>query len=337
MADSKKNNQETVLDIKQLSIQNRKTKKALLHELDLTIKAGEMVGLVGESGSGKSITASAIMGLLPKQLEISQGEIMLQGHRVDHYSQKLIRSLRGKEMAMVFQDYNGSLTPFVKIGKQMVEIIRIHKEVSKKEAKQIAIEALQRVKLPEERVFASYPFELSGGQKQRVGIAMAMIHKPALLIADEPTMALDVITGERILELIDELRQESNCAVLYITHHLYEVLNRANRIAVMYGGYIIEEGLSKTIETQPKHPFTDLLLKSRPSLTLQQDRLAVIPGEPGNVAQTGCPFVNRCPKRDDKCMDTRSGHVLLNDNHLVACHLYSEHVKVKDYYEVQLT
>lgn len=329
MVDSREHSPQTVLEIKQLSIQNRKSKKVLLHDLDLTIRAGEMVGLVGESGSGKSITASAILGLLPKPLEITHGEIMLKGHRIDHYSPKQLGALRGKEVAMVFQDYHGSLTPFVKIGKQMVEVIRIHQDVSKKEAKQMALEALLRVMLQAERVFSSYPFELSGGQKQRVAIAMAMIHKPALLIADEPTTALDVITGKHILQLIDELRKEANCAVLYITHHLSEVLNRANRIAVMYGGHKIEEALSKTIEVQPKHPFTDLLLKSRPSLTLQQSRLAVIPGEPGDVAQTGCPFVNRCPQKYDRCMNERIESVFLNETHFVTCQLYSEHMKKK--------
>ncbi|TWI54103.1 ABC transporter ATP-binding protein [Halalkalibacter nanhaiisediminis] len=337
MADSKNNNQQSVLEIKQLSIQNSQTQKVLINGLDLTIRAGEMVGLVEESGSGKSITASTIMGLLPKQLEISQGEVIFQGHRIDYDSKKQLRRLRGKEMAMVFQDYNGSLTPFVKIGKQMVEVIRIHKDVSKKEAKQMALWALRRVKLPEERVFTSYPFELSGGQKQRVAIAIAMIHKPALLIADEPSTALDAVTGEHILELIDELRQESNCAVLYITHHLGEVLNRASRIAVMYGGHIVEEAVSKAIGAQPQHPFTDLLLKARPSFMSRQERLAVIPGDPGNVAETGCPFVHRCPKRNDKCLHERSEHIFLNDHHRVACHLYSEHENANYYDEVLST
>lgn len=322
---SKENNcRQPILEIKQLSIQNPSTKKVLVHELDLTIRAGEMIGLVGESGSGKSITASAVMGLLPKPLEISHGEILLQGERVDHYSPKQYRLIRGKKLAMVFQDYNGSLTPFVKIGKQLVEVIRIHKDITKKEAKGLALEVLQRVNLPGEQVFESYPLQLSGGQKQRVAIAMAMIHRPALLIADEPTTALDVITAESTLELIYELCQESNCAVLFITHQLREVLNRADRIAVMYGGYKLEDAVAKTIKTQPKHPFTDLLLKSLPSLGIHQKSLAIIPGEPGNVALKGCPFVHRCPQKHDSCLETRSELMELNANHCVACHLYKD-------------
>lgn len=324
----KENNLQPILEIKRLSIQNQITKKVLVHELDLRIRAGEMVGLVGESGSGKSITASAIMGLLPKPLGISHGEIFLQGERIDHYSPKKYRMIRGKNIAMVFQDYNGSLTPFVKIGKLLVEVIRIHKDITKKEAKGLALEALQRVNLPGERVLESYPFQLSGGQKQRVAIAMAMIHRPALLIADEPTTALDVITAESTLELINELRQESNCSVLFITHQLREVLNRADRIAVMYGGYKLEETFAKTIKTQPKHPFTDLLLKSLPSLGLHQKSLAVIPGEPGNVALKGCPFVHRCPQKHDRCLETRSELQKLNAHHYVACHLYKDFEEV---------
>ncbi|MCT8137030.1 ABC transporter ATP-binding protein [Anaerobacillus sp. CMMVII] len=308
-----------VLQIKGLSIKNKQNKQQLLHSLDLTINPGEMVGLVGESGSGKSITASAILGLLPRQLEINQGEISFQGNRIDHLPQQRLRPLRGRHMAMIFQDYNGSLTPFIKIGKQMIETLRIHEKITKKEARERALEALQRVKLPETRVFENYPFELSGGQKQRVAIAMAMMLHPALLIADEPTTALDVVTGERILELIKDLQSELKCGVLLISHHLGEVLKWSDRIAVMYGGHLVEEGTTRIVG---QHPYTSLLLQSRPQLTNEFTELKLIPGEPGNVSELGCPFVNRCPSRVEKCWESNLKLVYLQANHRVSCHLF---------------
>lgn len=309
-----------ILQLNDVSIQNKRTGQQLLKSVSLSINPGEMVALVGESGSGKSITASLIMGLLPRQLQLSGGAIFFQGEKIDQLSQKHYRKLRGKEMSMIFQDYNGSLTPFIKIGDQMVETLQVHGKLSKKAAKELALAALNQVKLPEKRVFDSYPFQLSGGQKQRAAIAMAIMLKPALIIADEPTTALDVITGEKILALIKELQLDLQCGVLLISHHLGEVLKWSDRVAVMYGGRLVEEGLATEIG---QHPYTDLLLRSRPQLTNEREMLKMIPGEPGNISLQGCPFANRCPKKINKCLEDIE-EVLIKENHRVSCHLLNE-------------
>ncbi|MFN7249972.1 MAG: ABC transporter ATP-binding protein [Anaerobacillus sp.] len=309
-----------ILQLNDVSIQNKRTGQQLLKSVSVSINPGEMVALVGESGSGKSITASLIMGLLPRQLQLSGGVIFFQGEKIDQLPQKLYRKLRGREMSMIFQDYNGSLTPFIKIGDQMVETLQVHEKLSKKAAKEQALAALHQVKLPEKRVFDSYPFQLSGGQKQRAAIAMAIMLKPALIIADEPTTALDVITGEKILELIKELQLDLQCGVLLISHHLGEVLKWSDRVAVMYGGRLVEEGLTKEIG---QHPYTDLLLRSRPQLTNEREMLKMIPGEPGSISLQGCPFANRCPKKVNKCHEDIE-EVFLKENHRVSCHLLNE-------------
>ncbi|WP_088105750.1 ABC transporter ATP-binding protein [Halalkalibacter urbisdiaboli] len=313
-----------VLQTNKLSITNRKNNKQLLHGLDLTVHKGEMLGLVGESGSGKSLTASAIMGLLPKGLFINQGTIYVEGEEIQQLHPRQYQRLRGKKLGMIFQDYNGSLTPFYSIGKQMIETIRTHQSCSKQEANERVVEFLERVKLPAQRVFSSYPFELSGGQKQRVAIAMVMMLKPSLLIADEPTTALDVLTGERILDLIKELQSDLGCGVLFITHHISDVLKRADQVAVLYGGHRVEYGEMKRIKQHPKHPFTELLLQSQPSIGNQLERLPVIPGEPGQISTAGCPFVHRCPNRLERCNVEALRETVFAENHRACCHLYDQ-------------
>ncbi|WP_258881297.1 ABC transporter ATP-binding protein [Paenibacillus sp. sptzw28] len=300
--------------------------RSLVHGVDLSVYPGEMIGLVGESGSGKSVTAAAVLGLLPKPLHVTSGHIYLEGMKLCSLSERERRRVRGKRIAYMFQNYQGSFTPFMKIGKQLVETIRSHEQAGVKEARETAMEWLNRVQLPAARVFASYPFQLSGGQLQRASLAAALMLKPSLLIADEPTTALDVLTGEGVLELIADLRKDTNCAVLLISHDLNHVLKHTDRMAVMYGGRLIEEGATKDVRMNPQHPYTQLLLKARPVLTAARmpGKLAAIPGEPGSVAEQGCPFGNRCPSRTQQCAETPPEMKKIREGHVAACHLNHE-------------
>ncbi|MGB8957262.1 MAG: ABC transporter ATP-binding protein [Tumebacillaceae bacterium] len=259
----------TILQVEQLNVhvQQSKQRLPLVHDVSLTIRQGEMLALVGESGSGKSVTASAVLGLMPRSLHVAGGRILFGGENVLDWPDKRRRQLRGSQIGYVFQDYQGCFTPFLKIGKQLVEIIRTHRDLTAQAARKLAIEWLDQVALPPERVFNSYPFQLSGGQRQRAALAAAMMLQPALLIADEPTTALDVLTGERVLDLLKQLQEQTGCAVLLISHDLRQVLKRADTIAVMKEGRIVESGATETIQHHASHPYARMLLKARPLLS----------------------------------------------------------------------
>lgn len=313
-----------LLEIKDLSISSisahKKQKTKLVKKISFTIRPGEMLGLVGESGSGKSLTATALLGLLPKSLKVSEGQIKFRGRELINLSEKEMRPLRGKEIAYIFQNYQGSFTPFIRIGNQLVEALRSHDKISKLDAKQKALIWLERVKLPAEQVFTSYPHQLSGGQLQRAALAAALMFQPYLIVADEPTTALDVLTSENILDLLVDLQKEFNCAVLLISHNLNHVLKRTDSMVVMYGGQIVEKGLTREIRKNPTHPYTKLLLQARPVLSGGvPEKLVVIPGEPGIIAEQGCSFALRCPKSFKKCSilpEIQS----VGDSHWIACH-----------------
>lgn len=315
---------EPVLHIRNLSIGSIDSKgtvtKEVVRSLDLTIHAGEMLALVGESGSGKSVMASAILGLLPRSLKITAGRISFNGTSIITMSEKERRGLRGKRIGYIFQNYQGSFTPYITIGKQLVEAIRSHERVSAKRAKEVALEWLHKVQLPAERVFQSYPFQLSGGQLQRASLAAALMLQPSLIIADEPTTALDVLTGEQVLDLLNVLRKEAGCAVLFISHDLTHVFRRTDRMAVMYGGRIIETGPTERIGQYPRHPYTEMLLKAKPVLSGPvTGRLAAVSGEPGLVSLQGCPFSLRCSRRTERCSYMPAMEVIEHE-HAVACH-----------------
>ncbi|MBH5316429.1 ABC transporter ATP-binding protein [Paenibacillus sp. GSMTC-2017] len=259
---------ESVLRVEQLYIDAylHNKSKSLVHGISFSIQKGKTFALVGESGSGKSVTASAIIGLLPKALRIRAGHIFFREESILTQTAHDRRELRGKQIGIVYQDYQGSFTPSIKIGNQLVEMIRSHRKLSKSDASDLAKLWLARVALPVERVYLSYPFELSGGQRQRIAIAAALMLEPSLLIVDEPTTALDVITSALILDLIAQLQAETGCAVLHISHHLRQVLQRANHIAVMQEGKIVEQGNAKQIRFWPLHPYTKMLLEACPKL-----------------------------------------------------------------------
>lgn len=241
--------------------------------VNLTVQAGEWLALVGESGSGKSVTASAIGGLLPPQLTCVSGEIHLEGVNLMEKTEKEFQRVRGKDISYIFQDYQGAFTPFYTIGKQMDEMVRTHTNLSKAERKEHSYLSLKQVGLPEERVYKSYPFQLSGGQLQRAAIAMATILKPKLLIADEPTTALDSLTSMKVLDLINQLRKKTNCGVLFITHDLRHVRKYADNVAIMYRGKIVEYGKKEAVFQHLQHPYTKQLFAAIPPLRETPSRL----------------------------------------------------------------
>lgn len=250
----------------------------IVKDADFTLGQNEILGIVGESGSGKSVTSLAVMGLLPKGiLEVTSGKIEFAGKDVSAMSQKELRNLRGNDIAMIFQEPMSSLNPSLKCGRQVEEILAEHTSLSKKEIKAKVLSLFEKVKLPEpEKLYNRYPHEISGGQKQRVMIAMAIACKPKLLIADEPTTALDVTVQKEIILLLKELQQETKMSILFISHDLSLVSEIANRVLVMYRGDIVEQGLVIDIFNNPKHTYTKALISSRPSLDVRLKRLPTI-------------------------------------------------------------
>ncbi len=310
-----------LLVVENLSVNMRNSREKLICNLHFSIPQGEVFGLVGESGSGKSLTATVILGMLSKSLEVTSGSVKLGQSEITSLSERELRKIRGQDIAYLSQNYQSFFTPFIKVGKQFIEIIRCHTDMSKKEAKKVAIHWLDKVHLPAERVFNSFPDELSGGQLQRASIASAIMFRPKLIIADEPTTALDVLTGERILDLLCELKEELNCSILLISHDLKHIINRTNTVGVMYGGNIVEMGKTSAVVSEPIHPYTKLLLQSR--LKLNKHIPHVLPtmhGEPGLVAKEGCPFSKRCPSVVKSC-DKVVPISTLDNHHFAACHL----------------
>ncbi|GIQ68378.1 ABC transporter ATP-binding protein [Xylanibacillus composti] len=260
----------------QVAVSEQNQSRLLVQNISFSIRQGEMLAIVGESGSGKSVTAAAIGGLLPKSLR-SSGQIWLHNRSLHEWHADDRKRLRGQEIGWVFQNYKGSFTPFMRIGTQLMELVRTHERLSKKEAKARVFDWLEKVGLPPKRVYESYPFQLSGGQCQRVALAAALMPGPSLLIADEPTTALDVLTGERVMDLIAALQSATGCAVLFITHDLRHVWRRADRVAVMKNGEMIESGLASQLLIRPAHPYTRNLLAASPRLAAPGKPDAVFP------------------------------------------------------------
>ena len=276
-----------------------------LSGVDLHVNPGETLGIVGESGSGKTMTALSLMGLLPQGGKVSSGSIILDGQDLTQLPLKEKRKLRGTKVGMIFQDPLTSLNPTMKIGLQVCEPLRVHEGLSKKEALERAVEILKRVGMPRpEVVINNYPHQLSGGMRQRVMIAMALVCKPRILIADEPTTALDVTTQMQILDLIDELRDEYKMGVILITHDLGVVAGHTDRVAVMYAGRIVETAPTKTLFTEPKHRYTSSLMAALPERALAAGtKLFSIPGAPPSLTNlpVGCRFAARCLWATDEC------------------------------------
>ena len=293
-----------------------------LSGVDLHVNPGETLGIVGESGSGKTMTALSLMGLLPQGGKVSSGSIILDGQDLTQLPLKEKRKLRGTKVGMIFQDPLTSLNPTMKIGLQVCEPLRAHEGLSKREALERAVEILKRVGMPRpEVVINNYPHQLSGGMRQRVMIAMALVCKPRILIADEPTTALDVTTQMQILDLIDELRDEYKMGVILITHDLGVVAGHTDRVAVMYAGRIVETAPTKTLFTEPKHRYTSSLMAALPERALAAGtKLFSIPGAPPSLTNlpVGCRFAARCLWATDEC---RAGYPDLSgdETHTFSC------------------
>ena len=293
-----------------------------LSGVDLHVNPGETLGIVGESGSGKTMTALSLMGLLPQGGKVSSGSIILDGQDLTQLPLKEKRKLRGTKVGMIFQDPLTSLNPTMKIGLQVCEPLRVHEGLSKREALERAVEILKRVGMPRpEVVINNYPHQLSGGMRQRVMIAMALVCKPRILIADEPTTALDVTTQMQILDLIDELRDEYQMGVILITHDLGVVAGHTDRVAVMYAGRIVETAPTKTLFTEPKHRYTSSLMAALPERALAAGtKLFSIPGAPPSLTNlpVGCRFAARCLWATNEC---RAGYPDLSgdDTHTFSC------------------
>ena len=291
--------------------------------MSFALEAGRTLGIVGESGCGKSVTALSIMGLLPQPPgRVAGGEILFEGRDLLKLDAAQLRELRGDRISMIFQEPMSSLNPAFTIGDQIAEVLLRHRKFSRKEAKNRAIEMLRRVRIPSpERRYDDYPHRLSGGMRQRAMIAMALACEPKLLIADEPTTALDVTIQAQILELMRSLREETGAAIILITHDLGVIAELADDVAVMYAGRIVEHASVGRLFAEPQHPYTVGLLGSVPRLHLEQDRLAAIHGQvPGPFAAgAGCRFEPRCPFAMKKCRAEDPFLLNLHEGHEAAC------------------
>ena len=290
--------------------------------LSFNLNPGTTLGIVGESGSGKSVTAYSIMRILESNGHVTEGQILFNGEDISKYTEKQMAEFRGSKISIIFQDPMTSLNPVYTIGNQIVEAITLHQEVSREEARAEAIEMLKQVGINDaERRFKQYPHELSGGMRQRVMIAMALVSKPAILIADEPTTALDVTIQAQILELMQDLQKKYHMAIIIVTHDLGVIAQMADEIVVMYGGRICERGTAEDIFYNPCHEYTKGLLKSIPNVDNMKEKLIPIEGTPINLLNLpkGCAFCTRCEKAMKICLEEVPPELRMPDGHLASC------------------
>jgi peptide/nickel transport system ATP-binding protein len=325
-----------LLDIRDLQVSFPLTEGVVkaVNGVDLKVCSGEILGLAGESGCGKSITAQSIMRIVDQPGRIDKGTIALRrsdGSIIDVTTLKRnhpeIRDIRGQEVSMIFQEPMSSFSPVYTIGRQLMEAVMAHQDINKKKAKGIVVDLLERVGIPNatQRV-DEYPFEFSGGMRQRAMIAMALSCHPSLLIADEPTTALDVTIQAQILRLMKEIQEEFGMAIIFITHNLGVIAQIADRIAIMYLGKIVEEGLVKEIFDSPKHPYTINLLRAIPKLNHKRELQSIRGSVPGPFEEvTGCAFHQRCDQYMSGTCDNRPPEVTeVSETHLVRCFLHSK-------------
>lgn len=321
------NYNDNLVEIRNLTV-TFQTERATVHALngvDLSIRRGESLGLVGETGAGKTTTAISLLRLLPSNAKLLDGELYYDGESVMDMTPREIREKRGNKIAMIFQNPLTSLNPVFTVGEQIAVLLRVHRGMKRKEAMKHAGELLEQVGIPSYRV-KDYPGQFSGGMRQRVGIAAAIACDPELLIADEPTTALDVTIQAQILELMAKLQKERKTSLLMITHNLGIISELCQRVAVMYAGRIIEYGTVREVFLHPSHPYTVGLLAALPNLDTHQERLNAIPGQvadPQNLP-TGCAFHPRCEHCTQRCMTQRPEMFRINEDHFVECFCYEE-------------
>ncbi len=318
----------SVLEVKDLRIDFRIDEQfyTAVQNVSFDIREGETLGLVGESGCGKSVTSLSLMGLLQPPTKIS-GTVNYQGQNLLELTETHMRHIRGNELSMIFQEPMTSLNPVHRIGAQVGESLILHRGMSAKQARLEAIELLKKVGIPRaEQIVDEYPHQLSGGMRQRVMIAIAMACNPKLLIADEPTTALDVTIQAQILDLMRNLAQENGTSILLITHDLGVVAEMCDRVAVMYAGKIVEQGAVRQIFKNPQHPYTKGLLNSIPKLTGERERLHPIDGNVPSLRNMpkGCRFAPRCPFATEKCFEQDPGFFEIEDGHVSRCWLHEK-------------
>ena len=318
-----------VLEVKDLVTTFRIGKKEyeVLRGISFDINENETVCMVGESGCGKSVTTLSIMDLLPNNGRVVSGSIKLNGQELTTMSPKERNALRGKQMGMIFQEPMTALNPLLTIGRQLTEGLRLHKGLSKEEAWKVAVTYLEKVGIanPEDRM-KQYPFQLSGGLRQRIMIAMVMAVEPSLLIADEPTTALDVTIQKQVLVLLNKLKKDVSTGVLFITHDLGVVAEIADRVIILYSGRKVEEGSIETIFAKPLHPYTIGLMKAVPNVDEDDFDIQPIPGTFPNITEEigGCRFHPRCPYATERCRTEVPAELEIEPGHLVCCHKVEE-------------
>ncbi|WP_413065182.1 ABC transporter ATP-binding protein [Siminovitchia sp. 179-K 8D1 HS] len=304
----------------------------LVNKVSFSLKKGKTLGIVGESGCGKSLTSLSIMGLLPPNIKVKNGFIQLNGKDITKLSKSERRRLRGKDMAMIFQEPMTSLNPVYKIGYQIVELIRNHENISKAEARKRAIHMLELVGIPRpNKVIEDYPHQLSGGMRQRVMIGMALSCNPGLLIADEPTTALDVTIQAQIFDLMKSLQDKMHMSLILVTHDLGVVAEVCDTVIVMYAGEVVERTTVEELFESPKHPYTKGLLAALPKLEEDKEVLSSIPGtvpSPTDMPK-GCRFADRCPHTFDLCHEKSPKEFFINEQASAKCWLYEEQLPRK--------
>ena len=296
-----------------------------LNDVSIRLKEGEVLGIVGESGSGKSVTAYSLMGLTAHPGKLLGGELHFNGHQVEKMTEKEIRKFRGNEISIIFQDPMTSLNPVYTIGNQITEVIRLHTDKTKQQARERAKELLELVGINEpDKRLKQYPHELSGGMRQRVMIAIALACEPKLLIADEPTTALDVTIQAQILDLLRHLKDKINSSIMLITHDLGVIAEMADYVVVMYAGRVVEKGTVREIFTNPCHPYTIGLMASKPVVGKQVDRLYSIPGKVPNPVNMPdyCYYKDRCEMCVERCAGEYPGEISLSPTHKVSCYRF---------------
>jgi len=317
-----------ILEVKNLNIDYHTSEGTLeaVQDINFTLEQGERIGLVGESGCGKTTLAKALMRLLPDNGEISNGEIIFKGTDLVKLSDEEIRQLRWKNIAMIAQSAMNALNPVYRVGDQIIEAIQAHSDATREQARERAKEVFKLVNLDEKRL-EDYPHQMSGGMKQRAIIAMALVHNPPLIIADEPTTALDVVVQDRILHQIIQLQQQMNTSMVFITHDISVVSETCTTIIVMYGGRVMEKATRRDFFKDPYHPYSLGLQKAFPSINEMDEQLVSIPGSPPNLInpEPGCRFKDRCPFATEKCHETPP-LVEVEEDHFVACH-YTDKVE----------
>jgi peptide/nickel transport system ATP-binding protein len=317
-----------LLEVRNLRVdfQTRRGTLIAVDDVSFEIKAGEVLGVVGESGAGKSLTGAAIIGLLEPPGRISGGEVRLAGKRIDNLAQEQIRQVRGREIGMVFQDPLTSLNPLFRVGEQLIETLQTHADLDEKSARKQAIDWLAEVGIPSPEVrIDQYPHQFSGGMRQRVVIALALCANPKLIIADEPTTALDVSIQAQIISLLKRLCREHGTAVMLITHDMGVIAETADRVAVMYAGRLVEIGEARKVIQNAKHPYTLGLMGSIPTIGDTEEELRQIQGSMPRLAEIpeGCAFNPRCPNVSDRCRKNRP-ELQPVDESSVACWLFED-------------